>query len=67
MSIRDKIYECIIKFINENGYSPTMKEIQLEVALNSTSSVHYHLVKLLEENRITFGAKHRSIRIVNPN
>ncbi len=65
--MKNKIYEYIIKFIKGNGYSPTIRDIQLEVGLRSTSSVHYQLMKLLENNKIIFGKKHRSIQIVNIN
>lgn len=40
------VLKFIHDFINENGYSPTIREIAMAVGLKSTSSVHAHVDKL---------------------
>lgn len=42
----DRVYQYIVKFISDNGYSPTVREIADGVGLASTSSVAGHLFKL---------------------
>ena len=46
MCIRDSNY--IDKTIKSNGYSPTVREICEAVGLKSTSTVQYHLKKLID-------------------
>lgn len=43
---REKVYNFIVDYIQNNGYSPSIKEISIGTNLSSTSSVYYHLVKL---------------------
>lgn len=49
---RKKIYNFLIKFVTENGYAPSVREICKAVDLNSTSTVHYHLSVLEDMGRI---------------
>ena len=56
MSEREKkILEIIKTFINENGYSPTVREICRLSGLSSTSSVHNHIKRLKDKGHITSG------------
>lgn len=50
--MRDKIMDAIILYINEHQYAPTVREIGNMVGLSSTSSVHAHLVRLIQEKRL---------------
>lgn len=43
---RRKIYDFLVQFITENGYSPTIREICDGVGLHSTSTVYHHLMTL---------------------
>ncbi len=43
---RKKIYNFLIKYITENGYAPSVREICKAVGLNSTSTVYHHLLVL---------------------
>ena len=52
IEMRDKIVEAIIAYINEHQYAPTVREIGDMVGLKSTSSVHAHLGRLIEEGRL---------------
>ena len=68
---RMKILEFIKKFISDNEYSPSVKEISDGLNMNSTGTTQTHLDEL---ERLGFikrphGAKSiaRSIRIVEPN
>lgn len=49
---REQIYQFIVKYINDKGYSPSVREISSAVGLKSSSNVHLHLMKLEEEGRI---------------
>ena len=50
--IRKKILEAIVGYIQEHGYSPTVREIGNMVGLKSTSTVHHHLTVMLDEGVI---------------
>ena len=45
---QEEILNYIDKTINSNGYSPTVREICEAVCLKSTSTVQYHLKKLID-------------------
>lgn len=49
-----EIYIFIQAFINENKFSPTVREIAEAVNLKSSSTAHGHLNKLREKGYITF-------------
>ena len=53
MSKKKEILEYIKSYINEKGYSPTIREIGKAVGLQSTSAVSFHLVKLRKEGKST--------------
>ena len=59
------IMEYVNQFIQENGYSPSIREIGEAVGLRSTASVSYHL-KALEEKGLlqSSGAKGRKRALV---
>lgn len=60
-----KIYDIIKKFIEENGYSPTIREIGEIANLNSTSTVYQHLIALENKGYITTKiGKSRTIKVV---
>ncbi len=50
-----EILEIIEKFIDENGYSPTVREIAALSGLKSTSSVHGHIKRLKTKGLLTKG------------
>lgn len=59
-----KIYDYIVSFTEENGYSPTVREICAAVGLRSPSTVHLHLKTLQEAGLIRRDEnKMRSIQI----
>lgn len=45
---RKKIYDFIVAYITQNGYSPSIREIAKGTDLHSISSIYNHL-HLLEE------------------
>ena len=58
--------EFIRKFVDENGYPPTVREICNTVGFKSTASAKYYLDKLEENGSIRkCGNKNRAIEIVN--
>ena len=46
---RKEIYDFIKRFVEANGYGPSVREICAAVKLNSTATVHYHLRGLAEQ------------------
>ena len=61
----ERIMEYVNQFIQENGYSPSVREIGAAVGLRSTASVSYHLQALQEKGLLLSpGAKGRKRSIV---
>ena len=61
----DLIMDYVNQFIQENGYSPSVREIGAAVGLRSTASVSYHLQALQEKGLIQApGAKVRKRALV---
>ena len=59
------IMEYVNQFIQENGYSPSVREIGAAVGLRSTASVSYHLQALQEKGLLQSpGSKGRKRAIV---
>ena len=59
------IMDYVNRFIQENGYSPSVREIGAAVGLRSTASVSYHLQALQEKGLLQApGAKGRKRAIV---
>ncbi len=59
------IVDYVNQFIQENGYSPSVREIGAAVGLRSTASVSYHLQALQEKGQLQSpGAKGRKRAIV---
>ena len=59
------IVDYVNQFIQENGYSPSVREIGAAVGLRSTASVSYHLQALQEKGLLqTPGSKGRKRAIV---
>lgn len=61
----EKIYNFILKFKNEKGFIPSVREIAKEMNLSSTSTIAYYLSKLENDGKIKrSGNKNRAIEIV---
>ena len=61
----DLIMDYVNQFIQENGYSPSVREIGAAVGLRSTASVSYHLQALQEKGLLQApGAKGRKRALV---
>lgn len=50
---KEEILRFLTKFIRENGYAPSVREICAAVGLQSTATVHYHLNALRDEGLIS--------------
>ncbi|MFJ7933735.1 hypothetical protein [Sporosarcina sp. NPDC096371] len=60
------IYNYIKKFIAENHYSPSMREITDAVGLKSVSTVHGHLDRMRDKGYVDFvNTSARTLRIVS--
>lgn len=46
--MKEKILTAIKTYIHQHGYPPTLREIGDLVGLQSSSSVHMHIQKMLE-------------------
>ena len=63
--MRETIYNFIVNFMTEKGYSPSIREIGDAVGLNSTSSVFNQLMNLQDEGLIKMqNGKSRTICLV---
>jgi len=61
---KNEIFYYIISYKTDNdGLSPTYREICAEFDIKSTSTVRYYLKLLEEEGRITFGYRKRGIKV----
>lgn len=62
-----EIYDFIIKYHNDNGYSPTIREIGAGCYLKSNNSVLRHLGILIKKGYILYEPNIcRSIRVKTP-
>lgn len=62
---RKRIYNFLIKYITENGYAPSIREICIAVGLKSTSTVHHHLSVLEDMGKIEMKQNQtRAIKVV---
>ncbi|MCS7241617.1 MAG: repressor LexA [Candidatus Caldatribacterium sp.] len=62
----EEILSFIVRYCQETGYPPTVREIGKAVGLHSSCSVHYHLRKLEEKGFIRRKpAKPRAIELVS--
>ena len=52
MKSKDKVYDYIIKYMEEHQYSPSVRDICEGVGLKSTSTVYTHLINLEFEGKI---------------
>lgn len=59
---RERIYNFLVKYIQENGFSPSIREICEGTFLKSTSTVYRHLQRLEDEGRIEM--KQNSFRAI---
>ena len=50
---REEILQFLTKFVAENGYAPSVREICQAVGLQSTATVHYHLNALRDAGLIS--------------
>lgn len=64
IKIRQEMLDFIIAYITEHGYPPTVREIGAGVNLKSTSSVHAHLMNMVDKGLIETDGSPRSIRIL---
>ena len=63
--MREKIYNFIVSFMTNKGYSPSIREIGDAVGLSSTSSVFNQLMNLQDKGLIKMqNGKSRTISMV---
>ena len=63
----DKLYDFIVKYKNENGFCPSVREMCNELEINSTSTITYYLNHLVKVGKIRrMKSKNRAIDVVMP-
>jgi len=64
--LEDDICDYISQFMRDHGYPPTVRDIQNELSIKSTSTVHAYLKRLEDSGRITrTNGKSRSVNVVD--
>lgn len=63
---KQRVLEAVILFFKKHGYSPTIREICDLTGLTSTSSVHYHISRLVAEGKLNIGDYKSSRTITVP-
>lgn len=61
----DKVYNFLVDYIRTNGLSPSVRDICNGTGLKSTSSVHYYLKQLDEQNKIKYRPGLRRAILIN--
>lgn len=62
---QEKLFQAIKKYIDENGYSPTVRELCKMVGVSSPATVHGTLKRLKAKGYIDYVYNHnRTIRII---
>lgn len=64
MNQREEILKAIISYIQEHGYSPSVKEIGDMVGLKSKASVHAHLTRMFADGMLETDAKLGAARAI---
>ncbi len=63
---QQQLLEFIRKYVDENGYPPTVREMCHAVKVNSTSTIAYHLAKLEEDGCIRKNPnKNRALEVID--
>lgn len=62
--VRKKIKKAIIWYIEQHGYAPAVREIGEMVGLSSTSSVHNHLMRMIDNGELETDDKVGSPRAI---
>lgn len=63
---KQKVLEAVIYFIQSHGYSPSVREICDRTGLTSTSTVHHHIMSLVDEGKLNIGGYGESRTISVP-
>ena len=62
---KDELLEFIKRYVDDNGYPPTVREMCRAVKVNSTSTIAYHLSRLEDEGSIKKNPnKNRALEVV---
>lgn len=62
--IQVAIKRYVIKYLLEHGYSPSVREIGDAVGLKSTSTVHFHIKRMIENGMLESDAEYGSPRAI---
>ena len=54
MNSRDKVYNFIVKYMQEHQYAPSIRDICAGTGLKSTSTVYSHLINLDLDGKLNF-------------
>lgn len=60
----ESVYQFIVRYLRENSYPPSVREICNGVGIKSTSTIHAHLKRLQDQGRIEYTpGKRRAIMV----
>lgn len=63
---KEELLNFIKKYVDDNGYPPTVREMCRAVKVNSTSTIAYHLARLEDEGSIKKNPnKNRALEVVD--
>ena len=62
--IQVAIQRYVIKYLMEHGYSPSVREIGDAVGLRSSSTVHFHIKRMIENGMLESDAEYGSPRAI---
>lgn len=67
MTTADRLYDAIVAYYREHGFSPSFGDLMAATGISTTSLVAYNLRLLRRQGRITFSwGMARSIRLAGP-
>lgn len=46
---QERVYDCVVEYISENGYAPTVRQICEILGYSSTATVQQHLKALVDK------------------
>jgi repressor LexA len=50
---QEKVYDCVVEYIDDNGYAPTVRQIGEILGYSSTATVQQHLKALVEKGYLS--------------
>lgn len=65
--MEQKVFDCIVEYIKEHNYPPSMRDLCELTGIKSTSSAHKYVCNLIQKGKIETDGKigaSRALRVV---